>query len=135
VEENFTSGVEKYKQRFCNTNFSNYQFDPPQFAIVCLLLLRGPQTPGELRAHSGRLHTFADNAAVVEALAGLIEREDELKIDRIETEKVDIFFLHVGKEDRGRVLGKGGRTIGALRTFLEGVAARLDREVVVEIVD
>jgi len=65
----------------------------------------------------------------------LIEREDELKIDRIETEKVDIFFLHVGKEDRGRVLGKGGRTIGALRTFLEGVAARLDREVVVEIVD
>ena len=77
VEENFTSGVEKYKQRFCNTNFSNYQFDPPQFAIVCLLLLRGPQTPGELRAHSGRLHTFADNAAVVEALAGLIEREDD----------------------------------------------------------
>ena len=65
----------------------------------------------------------------------LIEREDELKIDRIETEKVDIFFLHVGKEDRGRVLGKGGRTIGALRTFLEGVAARLDREVVLEIVD
>ena len=65
----------------------------------------------------------------------LIEREDKLKIDRIETEKVDIFFLHVGKEDRGRVLGKGGRTIGALRTFLEGVAARLDREVVVEIVD
>ena len=65
----------------------------------------------------------------------LIEREDELKIDRIETEKVDIFFLHVGKEDRGRILGKGGRTIGALRTFLEGVAARLDREVVLEIVD
>jgi len=65
----------------------------------------------------------------------LIEREEELRIDRIETEKVDIFFLHVGKEDRGRILGKGGRTIGALRTFLEGVAARLDREVVVEIVD
>ena len=65
----------------------------------------------------------------------LIERPDALKIDRIETERVDIFFLHVGKEDRGRVLGKGGRTIGALRTFLEGVAVRLDREVVVEIID
>jgi hypothetical protein len=36
-------------------------------------LLRGPQTPGELRARSGRLHTFADNAAVVDALSGLIE--------------------------------------------------------------
>jgi len=65
----------------------------------------------------------------------LTERPDALKIDRIETERVDIFFLHVAKEDRGRILGKGGRTIGALRTFLEGVAARFDREVVVEIVD
>jgi predicted RNA-binding protein YlqC (UPF0109 family) len=65
----------------------------------------------------------------------LVETPDAVRIDRIETEKVDIFFLHVGKEDRGRVLGKGGRTIGALRTFLDGVAARLDREVVVEIVD
>jgi uncharacterized protein YceH (UPF0502 family) len=83
VEENFKSGVEKYKQRLCNTTFSDYQFDPPQFAIVCLLLLRGPQTPGELRAHSGRLHAFADNAAVVDALAGLIEREGEALVVRL----------------------------------------------------
>jgi hypothetical protein len=75
IEENFKSRVEKYVQRFCNTRFSDYQFDPPQFAIVCLLLLRGAQTPGELRARSGRLHTFADNQAVVDALTGLIERE------------------------------------------------------------
>jgi hypothetical protein len=73
VEDNFKRGVEKYMQRFCNTSFSQLQFDSPQFAIVCLLLLRGPQTPGELRAHSGRLHNFADNTAVVEALTGLIE--------------------------------------------------------------
>jgi uncharacterized protein YceH (UPF0502 family) len=73
VEENFKSGVEKFIQRFCNTHIGEYQFDPPQFAIVCLFLLRGPQTPGELRARSGRLHTFADNAAVVDALSGLIE--------------------------------------------------------------
>lgn len=65
----------------------------------------------------------------------LIEHPDACKIDRIETERVDIFFLRVSKEDRGRILGKGGRTIGALRTFLEGVAARIDREVVVEILD
>jgi len=75
VEENFKSRVEKYVQRFCNTRFSDYHFEPPQLAIVCLLLLRGPQTPGELRARSGRLHTFADNAAVVAALGTLIERE------------------------------------------------------------
>ena len=73
VDENFKSRVEKYVQRFCNTRYSDYQFDPPQLAIVCLLLLRGPQTPGELKARSGRLHSFADNAAVVNALEMLIE--------------------------------------------------------------
>ena len=73
VEENFRSGVEKYKQRFCNTAFSAFQFDPAQFAIVCLLLLRGPQTPGELRTRSGRLHEFEDNAAVVAALDSLLD--------------------------------------------------------------
>ena len=72
VEENFKSGVAKYTQRFCNTSLADYRFDPPQFAIVCLLLLRGPQTPGELRSRSGRLHSFEDNGAVVNTLAALI---------------------------------------------------------------
>jgi uncharacterized protein YceH (UPF0502 family) len=75
ADENFRTGVEKFRQRLCNTMYSDFQFDAPQFAIVCLLLLRGPQTPGELRAHSGRLHTFDDNSAVVTSLAGLIERD------------------------------------------------------------
>lgn len=77
TDENFKSRVEKYSQRFCNTRYSEYQFDPPQLAIVCLLLLRGAQTPGELRARSGRLFTFPDNAAVVDAVNGLIEREGD----------------------------------------------------------
>ena len=73
VDENFKSSVEKYVQRFCNTRYSDYKFDPPQLAIVCLLLLRGPQTPGELKARSGRLHSYVDNAAVVDELKMLIE--------------------------------------------------------------
>ncbi len=73
VDQNFKSGVEKYTHRFCNTHFSKLKLDAAQFAIVCLLLLRGPQTPGELRAHSGRLHSFSDNAAVVNALVALNE--------------------------------------------------------------
>jgi len=97
ADENFKSGVEKYIQRFCNSHFGNYQFDPPQFAIVCLLLLRGPQTPGELRARSGRLHTFADNAAVVEALTGLIKRETNplvVKLPRTPGRK-DAEYMHL----------------------------------------
>jgi len=74
-KENFKSRTEKYSQRFCNTRYSDLQFDDAQLAIVCLLLLRGPQTPGELRARSGRLHTFADNEAVISAADSLIERD------------------------------------------------------------
>ena len=75
TDENFKSRSEKFSQRLCNTRYSNIQIDPAQLAIVCLLLLRGAQTPGELRARSGRLHAFADNAAVVAALQGLIDRD------------------------------------------------------------
>ena len=77
LEENFSRGIERYAQRFCNTSFSELQFDSAGFAIVCLLLLRGPQTPGELRARSGRLHEFADNNAVEEALTALLEHEND----------------------------------------------------------
>ena len=75
-EENFNSRVEKYVQRFCNTRYSQYQFSDAEIAVICLLLLRGPQTPGEIRSRSGRLYSFADNADVVGTLTGLIERED-----------------------------------------------------------
>lgn len=72
----FGSRVVKFKQRFCNTEFSDLHFTPGETAIVCLLLLRGPQTPGELRARSGRLHAFADLAEVQQSLDALAARED-----------------------------------------------------------
>lgn len=74
--ENFRSGVEKFEQRLCNTTFGGLRFTPAEFAIVCLLLLRGAQTPGELRARSGRLHAFADNDTAREVLQSLASRED-----------------------------------------------------------
>jgi uncharacterized protein YceH (UPF0502 family) len=97
TEENFKSRAEKYLQRFCNTRYSDYQFEPPQLAIVCLLLLRGPQTPGELRARSGRLFAFEDNAAVVAALDSLIETENEpllVKLPRTPGRK-DSEYMHL----------------------------------------
>jgi uncharacterized protein YceH (UPF0502 family) len=97
ADENFKSRVEKYSQRFCNTRFSDYQFDPPQLAIVCLLLLRGPQTPGELKARSTRLHTFENNADVVEALNNLLQWESGpllVKLPRTPGRK-DAEFMHL----------------------------------------
>ena len=97
TEENFKSRTEKHSQRFCNSRYSEQQFDPAQLAIVCLLLLRGPQTPGELRARSGRLHTFADNEEVVIAANSLVERDGEpvlVKLPRTAGRK-DAEYMHL----------------------------------------
>lgn len=51
-------------------------FSPQEIAILCLLLLRGPQTPGELRTRSTRLCTFHDLSEVLEVLNELRMRED-----------------------------------------------------------
>ncbi len=97
VEDNFKRGTEKYSHRFCNTSFSELQFDTAQYAVVCLLLLRGPQTPGELRARSTRLHEFADNGEVVVALDTLIERDGDplvVKLPRTPGRK-DSEYMHL----------------------------------------
>ena len=77
------SNVTKYTQRLCNTLLSELQFDDAEYAVITLLLLRGPQTPGELRTRSGRLHTFDDNDAVKATLQALMEREDGPVVARL----------------------------------------------------
>ena len=57
----------------------------PEAAILCLLLLRGPQTPGELKGRADRLHAFADLAAVDDAISTLVNREEPL-VRRLERE-------------------------------------------------
>jgi len=130
ADENFKTGVEKFQQRFCNTTYSDYRFDPPQFAIVCLLLLRGPQTPGELRAHSGRLHEFADNAAVQAALDVLIEREDDPLVAKLPLTagRRDSEYMHLlsGPIDlEAQAARVKASTTGAERVSVSGLAERV----------
>ncbi len=68
--------VTKYKHRFCNTEFGSLKFSKQELGIICVLLLRGPQTPGELRSRTHRLCDFTDAASVDSALKGLMERGD-----------------------------------------------------------
>ena len=56
----------KYQHRFCNTEYGTLKFSPQELAIVCELLLRGPQTPGELRSRASRLCHF-DDVSEIEA--------------------------------------------------------------------
>jgi len=70
----FGSRVPKYQQIFCNTEFGSLKFTPQETAIVCELLLRGPQTPGELRARIPRLAELPDPGVVEGLLEALANR-------------------------------------------------------------
>jgi uncharacterized protein YceH (UPF0502 family) len=89
--------VDKYQQRFCNTQFAVIQFTPAEFAVICLLLLRGAQTPGELKARSGRLHEFADASEVDAALGSLLGRTDGPFVARLprEPRRKDHAYAHL----------------------------------------
>ena len=68
------SRVTKYEQRLQEV----FNFYRHEIAILCLLLLRGPQTPGELRSRSDRMHSFDDLSAVQTSLQHLMKREPPL---------------------------------------------------------
>ncbi|PYT98442.1 MAG: DUF480 domain-containing protein [Acidobacteria bacterium] len=68
------SRVTKYEHRLQEA----FNFYRHESAILCLLLLRGPQTPGELRSRSERMHSFEDLGAVQSSLQHLMKREPPL---------------------------------------------------------
>ena len=72
----FSSRVTKYQQRFCNSEFGDLKFSEQELGVVCVLLLRGPQTPGELRTRTERLCKFQSTHEVEATLVQLTQRED-----------------------------------------------------------
>jgi uncharacterized protein len=68
------SRVTKYEHRLQEA----FNFYRHEIAILCLLLLRGPQTPGELRSRAERMHSFDDLGAVQSSLQHLMKREPPL---------------------------------------------------------
>lgn len=78
-----SSRVQKYKHRFCNTEFGELQLSPQELGIICVLFLRGPQTPGELRTRTNRLCEFQN---VLETEAVLTEMSREGHVVKLERE-------------------------------------------------
>ena len=93
----FGSRVPKYQQRFCNTEFSAQQFTPQERAILCELLLRGPQTPGELRTRASRMAEFTDVGQVEAALEHLAQHEGGARVVRLAREpgRRDARYAHL----------------------------------------
>jgi len=75
--------VTKYKHRFCNTEFGSLKFSKQEVGVLDVLLLRGPQTPGELRGRTNRLCDFTDTDAVESVLKTLMSREDGPYVARL----------------------------------------------------
>ncbi|WP_437610703.1 YceH family protein [Erwinia sp. V71] len=93
----FGNRVVKYEQRFCNSEFGNLKLSSAEVALVTTLLLRGAQTPGELRTRSTRLHEFADMTEVEQTLEQLQQREDGPFVVRLTREpgKRESRYMHL----------------------------------------
>jgi len=93
-----SSRVQKYKHRFCNTEFSELQLSPQELGIICVLFLRGAQTPGELRTRTNRLCEFSN---VLETEAVLTEMMDDSHIIKFEREpgKRESRYMHCFAND------------------------------------
>lgn len=93
----FGSRVSKYKHRFCNTEFGDLKFSRQQLGIVCVMLLRGAQTPGELKTRTNRLAEFDDVSEVEQTLEYMKSLNDECFVVQLpkEPSKRDCRYMHL----------------------------------------
>ena len=93
VRQSNVSRVPKYEQVFSD----GLKLVPREKAILCVLLLRGPQTPGQLRTHTHRLCEFSDADHVEETLKQLTERPDGPFVSKLPREpgKRESRFTHL----------------------------------------
>lgn len=93
----FGGRVPKYQHRFCNTGFGGFEFSSRETGILCVLLLRGAQTPGELRGRTQRLCRFDEVHETEAVLQGLMDRKDGPFVARLPREpgKRESRFRHL----------------------------------------
>lgn len=97
----FGNRVTKYEQRFCNSEFGDLKLSSAEVAVITTLLLRGAQTPGELRSRASRMHEFSDMQEVEQTLEGLASREDGPYVVRLAREpgKRESRYMHLFSGD------------------------------------
>lgn len=138
----FGSRVPKYQHLFCNTQFGSLKFSPQGTAIICELLLRGPQTPGELRTHAARLAPLKEVSEVEAELEELMTRPDGPFVAKLPREpgrrESRYMQLFTGEapppsEETGggseRPAGIGVGTLADRVAALEAEVARLQQEI------
>jgi uncharacterized protein YceH (UPF0502 family) len=100
------SRVTKYEHRLQEA----FNFDRREAALVCELLLRGPQTPGELRTRAERMHQFDDLSEAQSALQRLMNREPPLvKVLARQPGTKESRYIHLLSGDAKPVSSTAGR--------------------------
>ena len=73
---------------------------------------------------------------ILETIAkSLVDAPNEVQITEIDGEKTIIFELRCNAKDVGKIIGKSGKTVGAMRTILNSMAAKQGRKAMLEVVD
>ena len=74
--------------------------------------------------------------SILESIAkSLVDAPNEVKITEIDGEKTIIFELRCNAKDVGKIIGKSGKTVGAMRTLMNSIAAKQGRKAMLEVVD
>ncbi|NIY81961.1 YceH family protein [Vibrio hepatarius] len=96
-ESGFNSRASKFQHRFCNTEFGDLKLSKQEKGITCCLLLRGPQTPGELRTRTNRLAEFSDVKEVEVVLEKMASREEGALVVKLPREpgKRESRYMHL----------------------------------------
>jgi uncharacterized protein len=107
--------------------------DERETSILSTLMLRGPQTPGELKGRTERLHPFESLAEVHEVLEGLVQRELVARLPRRPGQKEERYAQLLGGEGdetaRVRPEAAGGEELDARVRRLEDEVASLRQEI------
>lgn len=100
-ESGFNSRASKFQHRFCNTEFGDLKLTKQEKGIVCCMLLRGAQTPGELRTRTNRLAEFSDVKEVEAILERLAAREEGALVVKLPREagKRESRYMHLFSGD------------------------------------
>ena len=73
---------------------------------------------------------------ILESIAkSLVDAPNEVQITEIDGEKSVIFELRCNAKDIGKIIGKSGKTVGAMRTLLNSIASKQGRKAMLEVVD
>ncbi|MDC5704816.1 YceH family protein [Vibrio europaeus] len=96
-ESGFNSRANKFQHRFCNTEFGDLKLSKQEKGIACCLLLRGAQTPGELRTRTNRLAEFSDVKELESVLDKMASREEGALVVKLPREagKRESRYMHL----------------------------------------